>query len=113
MGNIFSVHQREDIYPDAKQFKPERFLEREFSSGEFVPFGGGARRCIGEALANFELRLVLATVVSRYQLTLFSDRPEKPQRRGVTLSPAGGVKMRFQGMKTFAPGEKASNLAVQ
>ena len=113
MGNIFSVHQREDIYPDAKQFKPERFLEREFTSGEFVPFGGGARRCIGEALANFELRLVLATVVSRYQLTLFSDRPEKPQRRGVTLSPAGGVKMQFQGMKTFAPGEKASNLAVQ
>ena len=113
MGNIFSVHQREDIYPDAKQFKPERFLEREFTSGEFVPFGGGARRCIGEALANFELRLVLATVVSRYQLTLFSDRPEKPQRRGVTLSPAGGVKMQFQGMKTFAPGEKVSNLAVQ
>ena len=98
MGNIFSVHQREDIYSDAKQFKPERFLEREFTGGEFVPFGGGARRCIGEALANFELKLVLATVVSRYQLTLASDRPEKPQRRGVTLSPAGGVKMQFQGV---------------
>ncbi len=98
MGNIFSVHQREYIYSDAKQFKPERFLEREFTSGEFIPFGGGARRCIGEALANFELKLVLATVVSRYQLTLASDRPEKPQRRGVTLSPAGGVKMQFQGV---------------
>ena len=97
MGNIFSVHQREDIYPDAKQFKPERFLEREFTGGEFVPFGGGARRCIGEALAKFELKLVIATVVSRYQLNLVDGRPEKPQRRGVTLSPAGGVKMRFEG----------------
>ena len=97
MGNIFSVHQREDVYPDAKQFKPERFLEREFTGGEFVPFGGGARRCIGEALAKFELKLVVATVVSRYQLTLAGNRPEKPQRRGVTLSPAGGVKMRFEG----------------
>ena len=113
MGNIFSVHQREDIYPDAKQFKPERFLEREFTGGEFVPFGGGARRCIGEALAKFELKLVVATVVSRYQLTLKSNRAEKPQRRGVTLSPAGGVKMQFQGMKTFTPGEKTKNdLAV-
>ena len=107
MGNIYSVHQREDIYPDAKQFKPERFEMREFTPGEFVPFGGGARRCIGEALAKFELKLVLATVVSRYQLTLKSDRPEKPQRRGVTLSPAGGVKMRFEGMKTFTPEEKS------
>ncbi|MFM2310965.1 MAG: hypothetical protein RLZZ04_241 [Cyanobacteriota bacterium] len=113
MGNIFSVHHREDIYPDAKQFKPERFLEREFTGGEFVPFGGGARRCIGEALAKFELKLVVATVVSRYQLTLKGDRTEKPQRRGVTLSPAGGVKMQFQGMKTFIPGEKTKNdLAV-
>ena len=104
MGNIFSVHQREDIYPDAKQFKPERFLapEREFTGGEFIPFGGGARRCVGEALAKFELKLVLATVVSHYQLTLAGDRPEKPQRRGVTLSLAGGVKMQFQGIKTLA-----------
>ena len=102
MGNIFSVHQREDVYPNAKQFKPERFLEREFTGGEFVPFGGGARRCIGEALAKFELKLVLATVVSSYQLTLAGEGPEKPQRRGVTLSPAGGVKMQFQGVKTLA-----------
>ena len=99
MGNIFSVHQREDIYPNAKQFKPERFWEREFTSGEFIPFGGGARRCVGEALANFELKLVVATVVSHYQLTLDSDVPEQPQRRGITLSPAGGVKMRFEGKK--------------
>ena len=106
MGNIFSVHQREDIYPDAKQFKPKRFLEREFTSGEFIPFGGGARRCIGEALAKFELKLVLATVVSCYQLTLKSDRSEKPQRRGVTLSPADGVKMQFQGIKMNAEGDR-------
>ena len=105
MGNIFSVHQREDIYPDAKQFKPERFLEREFTGGEFIPFGGGARRCVGEALAKFELKLVLATVVSRYQLTLAGERAEKPQRRGVTLAPADGVKMQFQGVKALANSE--------
>ncbi|MGV2829697.1 cytochrome P450 [Myxosarcina sp. GI1(2024)] len=107
MGNIFSVHQREDIYPQAKQFRPERFLERQFAPGEFVPFGGGARRCIGEALAQFELKLVLATVVSQYQLALASNRPEKPQRRGVTLAPAGGVKMQFQGVRTSQRTDKS------
>ncbi|MGL5835387.1 MAG: cytochrome P450, partial [Waterburya sp.] len=110
MGNIFSVHQREDIYPDAQQFKPERFLKREFTAGEFVPFGGGARRCIGEALAKFELKLVVANVVSRYQLTLKGNRPEKPQRRGVTLTPVDGVKMQFQGVRTFTSEAKTENI---
>ncbi|WP_036485324.1 cytochrome P450 [Myxosarcina sp. GI1] len=111
MGNIYSVHQREDIYPQAKQFKPERFLERQFTSGEFVPFGGGARRCIGEALAKFELKLVVATVVANHQLSLASNRPERPRRRGVTLSPANGVKMMYRGKRTSRAIAK-SNVAV-
>lgn len=92
-GCIYLTHQREDLYPQPQQFQPERFLERQFSSYEFMPFGGGARRCIGEALAQFEMKLVLATILSRYELTLAERKPVQPQRRGITLSPAGGVKM--------------------
>lgn len=103
IGNIYSVHQREDIYPQAKHFKPERFLERQFAPGEFIPFGGGARRCIGEALAKFEMKLVVATIVSQYELALASDRPERPRRRGVTLAPANGVKMCFHDLRTSQP----------
>ncbi|MGL6343786.1 MAG: cytochrome P450, partial [Waterburya sp.] len=55
MGCIYLLHQRSDIYPEPRQFRPERFLEREFSAYEFFPFGGGKRRCIGEALAKLEL----------------------------------------------------------
>jgi cytochrome P450 family 110 len=96
-GCIYLVHQREDLYPQPKEFRPERFLERQFSPYEFIPFGGGARRCIGEALALFEMKLVLATILSSYQLELVDSQPEKPRRRGVTLSPAKGVKMLFKG----------------
>jgi cytochrome P450 len=96
-GCIYLTHHREDIYPEAKQFKPERFLEKQYSPSEFITFGGGARRCIGEALAQFELKLVLATILANYDLSLVSDRPEQPQRRGVTLAPANGVQMIFQG----------------
>jgi cytochrome P450 len=91
---IYLTHQREDIYPEPKKFKPERFLERQFSPYEYLPFGGGNRRCLGYAFALFEMKLVLATVLSQVELELLDKRPLKTVRRGITFSPAGGVKMR-------------------
>lgn len=96
-GCIYLLHQREDLYPEPHKFKPERFLEKQFSPYEFMPFGGGVRRCMGEALAMFELKLVLATIIKNYQLELGETKPVKPQRRGVVLAPKTGVKMVFKG----------------
>ena len=93
MPSIYLIHQREDIYPEPKRFKPERFLERQYSPYEYFPFGGSNRRCIGAALALLEMKLVLATIVSRYQLKLTSNRPIQPVRRGLTLAPPGGMQM--------------------
>ncbi len=100
VGCIYLTHQREELYPEPKKFKPERFLERQFSPYEFIPFGAGARRCVGDALAKFEMKLVLAHILSNYELKLASKTPEKPQRRGVTLAPASGVKMVITGKRT-------------
>ncbi len=100
VGCMYLLHQREDLYPQPKQFKPERFLEHQFSPYEFMPFGGGVRRCVGEALAVFEMKLVLATLMSRYQFALAdNNQPEVPKRRGVTLAPARGVKMVITGRR--------------
>lgn len=93
---IYLTHHREDIYPEPNQFKPERFIERQFSPYEYFPFGGGNRRCIGFALALLEMKLVLATVLSNYQLTLDDQIPVKPQRRGLTIVPSGGVRLLLQ-----------------
>lgn len=100
---IYLTHHRPELYPNSKQFKPERFLERQFSAHEFLPFGGGNRRCIGAALAMFEMKLVLATVLSRYQLTLTTAKPVKPVRSSITLVPSGGVQMTMQGQRIKSP----------
>jgi len=97
MGCIYLIHQRPELYPEPHLFKPERFLERQFSPYEFLPFGGGSRRCLGLALAQFEMKLVLATIVSCWQLDLANNAPVRPIRRGVTLAPAGGVQMVVKG----------------
>ncbi len=99
LPTIYLVHYREDLYPNAQQFKPERFIERQYSPSEYFPFGGGSRRCLGYALAQLEMSLVLATILSKYQLTLAEDKPVKSQRRGFTLAPIGGVRMVMTGKR--------------
>ena len=45
--SILLVHHREDVYPDPFAFRPERFLNRKPGTYEWIPFGGGIRRCLG------------------------------------------------------------------
>jgi cytochrome P450 family 110 len=104
MLTIYLVHYREDIYPNAHQFKPERFLERQYSASEYFPFGGGSRRCLGYALALLEMKLVLATILSKYQLASADKEPVTLQRRGFTIAPKGGVQMIMTGKRHTAVG---------
>lgn len=90
---IYLTHHREDLYPNSKQFKPERFLDRQYSPSEFLPFGGGNRRCIGLAFALFEMKIVLATILTQWKMKLASSKPVTPVRRGSLLGPSEGVKM--------------------
>lgn len=86
-GSIYDTHRRQDLYPNPDEFKPERFLERQYSAYEFLPFGGGARRCIGLAFAQFEMKLVLAKMLTSYQLELLTTEKVKPKRRGLVSAP--------------------------
>lgn len=96
-ANIHSVHHRQDLFPNPEQFKPERFLERQFTSYEYSPFGGGHRRCIGYAFAPFQMKLVLATVVSGYQLKLTDDRPIDLVRHAAGVAPDKDIHMMMTG----------------
>jgi cytochrome P450 len=97
-GCIYLAHHREEVYPDPEKFVPERFLERRYSPFEYLPFGGGVRRCIGMAFAQFEMKLVISSILSSVELSLADTRAARPVRRGLTSGPSPirmAVKQRF------------------
>jgi cytochrome P450 len=91
---IWLAHTRADVYPEPFAFRPERFLEDPPSTYSWLPFGGGIRRCLGAAFAEFEMRIVLETVLSRCTLEATSSRAERVARRNVTFSPRHGTRVR-------------------
>ena len=95
---IVLVHRREDIYPQADQFQPERFLNGATESYSWLPFGGGIRRCIGAALAQAEMAEVLRVVVSTVELEPLRPEPEPVVMRGITLQPRHGTPVAVRGV---------------
>jgi cytochrome P450 len=89
--SILLVHHREDLYPDPFQFRPERFDgSRKPGTYEWIPFGGGIRRCLGAALAMAEMRVVLEAMARRLDLEADDPAPERALHRNVTMIPARG-----------------------
>lgn len=108
--SILLVHHREDLYPEPFAFRPERWLARKQtddprnggsgkaeprgavkpSTYQWLPFGGGTRRCVGAALAMAEQRVVLRAMAERLDIAAAEPEPERPRHRNVTMIPARG-----------------------
>lgn len=92
--SILLVHHREDLYPEPFEFRPERFVGgRKPGTYEWIPFGGGTRRCLGAALAMAEQRVVLATMARRLDLEVDEPAPERAVHRNVTMIPSHGARV--------------------
>ena len=88
VGCIYLAHHRASVYPEPHLFRPERFLENRFTPFEFLPFGGGARRCIGMVFAQFEMKLIISRILSTFDLALPDRSPARLRRRGVVSGPS-------------------------
>jgi cytochrome P450 len=91
--SILLLHHREDLYPDPFAFRPERWAGTKPGTYEWIPFGGGIRRCLGAALAMAEQRIVLETMVRRLDLVADDPEPERALHRNVTMIPARGARV--------------------
>ena len=89
------LHRRADLFADPERFDPDRWLGAEPPAFAYVPFGGGARRCIGDEFALREATIVLEVLVSRFHFS--TERNARVETAPlVTLRPAGPVMMRAQ-----------------
>lgn len=89
--NIHAAHRRPEAWPDPLAFRPERFIGTRPSPYEYLPFGGGSRRCLGMAFALYEMKIVLATLLARADFAIAPGYGVRVVRRNVTWVPSEGM----------------------
>ncbi len=97
--------QRSHVFAEPERFHPERFLDGDVPRYAHIPFGGGARRCIGASFAVMEMKEILRAVLERVELAPTTARPERPVRhRRFTVTPSRGGRIVVAGRR---PGVRA------
>lgn len=85
---VYLIHHRDDVYEEPGSFRPERFLEQRAAVPTWIPFGGGARRCLAASYAEQEMKRVLRTVLEEVELSPVESRAERVARGAIAFSPA-------------------------
>jgi cytochrome P450 len=90
IASLFLVHDNDDLWPNPRRFDPDRFVGERPDNYRWIPFGGGARRCIGAAFAHLEMNVVLRTLFRDFGLESTDAPDERWHSRGVAYAPAKG-----------------------
>jgi cytochrome P450 len=94
MPAIGLVHADPRQHAEPERFRPERFLgDDPPSSHTWLPFGGGARRCLGAGFSLMESEVIVGAVLERFEVLPASPRPESTIARNVTLAPGDGARV--------------------
>jgi len=96
--SIVGIHHDPELYPQPDVFRPERFLERDYSVYEFLPFGGGHRRCMGAGLASYTMRLALFELAQTWDYELAGK--DYDMRRNIAMGPRHGVRLRIKAKRS-------------
>ncbi|MDW5592825.1 cytochrome P450 [Conexibacter stalactiti] len=110
--NIWLIHRDPALYPEPEAFRPERFLGRRPGTYEWIPFGGGIRRCLGASFALYEMRVVLETILAQARLAPNTAAAERVTRRFVTFTPADGGRITVASRRTPAGASPAPLVAA-
>ena len=89
--SIYATHHRADLWPEPERFDPDRFVGARPAAHTYFPFGGGVRRCLGAAFATYEMKVVLAEVLSRVELRIAPGYRMRPVLRTITVAPSRGM----------------------
>jgi cytochrome P450 len=90
MSSLSLIQLSARHWDDPAAFRPERFLDEQPDPYTWIPFGGGARRCLGASFAMVEMRIVLRELLRRLELAPARPEPERGRVRHVTFAPARG-----------------------
>lgn len=97
--SIMAIHHNPGLYPDPNQFSPERFIGHSYSPFEFLPFGGGHRRCLGSGLSDYEMRIALAEIVTHWEFE--PSAVEREIRHDIAMGPKDGVRLHIMGRRNL------------
>ena len=87
-ADIERMHYRPDVYPDARSFRPERFVDERPGTYTWIPFGGGIHRCIGAGFALTEARLILQTMLRTVTFAPETAKDEGSRRMSLITVPS-------------------------
>ncbi|MGM0605177.1 MAG: cytochrome P450 [Halobacteriota archaeon] len=93
----YQIHRDDRFYDDPAAFRPDRWtdeFEAQLPEYAYFPFGGGPRHCIGMRFATLELKVILSTLLRRFEFELVSD-PDPELSPGATLHPTADVSVRL------------------
>jgi cytochrome P450 len=93
--SLYATHRLPSLWPDPDRFDPDRFTPDEIERRPrfaFIPFAAGHRNCVGASMAVVELKLAVAMIAQRYELTLAPGQRVEGAA-GTTMHPRYGMKM--------------------
>ncbi len=85
--SITLLHSDKQFWQNPEQFNPERFIENKFTNYQYIPFGGGSKRCLGASFALFEMKIILATILLNSTMSITASKIMPPKLYGLTMGP--------------------------